>query len=192
MSEMTRDEAEALLVFLANGTLDGDERALVEAAVAADEGLQQDLAALKNIRTQMQSEELAHTPGEFGLARLMRDVGREPAAQAPSRVRLWQGVAAAALVLAVVQFAWMNSSGTIRLAGGRTEIANGPTLQVAFAADATEGAIRQLLLDLNLTIVSGPSALGLYTVVAKDVAARDAAVTLLSQAPIVESAEALE
>ncbi|MEO8530247.1 MAG: hypothetical protein ABI459_03420 [Deltaproteobacteria bacterium] len=192
MSTLDRNEVEALLVFLANGTLEGDERAAVEAAVAADVGLQQVLAALTNIRTQMQSEDLSHSPGEFGLARLMRDVGREPVVQAPSRVRLWQGLAAAAIAVAVVQFAFVNSSGTIRLAGGGTEVASGPTLQVAFKADATEGAIRQLLLDLDLTIVAGPSALGLYTVAAKDEAARDAAVTELSRAAIVESAEAVE
>ena len=54
--DMTRDEIEALLVFLANDTLEGEERAAVEAAVAGDLALQAELEALKSIRSEMQAD----------------------------------------------------------------------------------------------------------------------------------------
>ena len=74
---LSSDEIEALLPFLANGTLDGDELQEVTAAVAADPQLAFQLAALRGIRDTMQSEGVGSSPGEFGLARLMRDVRSE-------------------------------------------------------------------------------------------------------------------
>ena len=107
-----RRDIEELLPFLANGTLQGAERAEVEASVAADPALAQELEALKRVRQQMQSEAFETSPGELGLARLLRDVEREgqtlaPAAetQAPSsgvsvvQLRFWQ--VASALVAAI-------------------------------------------------------------------------------------------
>ena len=73
---MTRDEISALLPFLANGTLEGDERAEIEAALAEDAALQAELRALRAIRATMQAEE-SFSPGEMGLARLMRGVEAE-------------------------------------------------------------------------------------------------------------------
>jgi anti-sigma factor RsiW len=187
-----RDEISALLVFLANGTLEGAEKARVEAALASDPDLQAEFAVLKQIRTQMQSEAVERSPGEFGHARLMRDLARE--APPVRSNRLWQGLAAAALALLVVQTVFsLNGGSLIRLAGGETETTSGPVLTVAFAGSATEADIRALLIEADLTIVSGPSALGLYRLAAKDEAARTAALAKLSAAGnIVESAEVEE
>ncbi|MEC8196124.1 MAG: hypothetical protein VX228_07375, partial [Pseudomonadota bacterium] len=87
---MTRDEISALLPFLANDTLEGAERAEVEAAVAADAALQAELTALQAIRQQMQADqEAAYSPGEVGLARLMRLVEAEGTpVQAPAQVMI--------------------------------------------------------------------------------------------------------
>lgn len=195
---MDRKEIETLLVFLANETLEGEEREAVEAAVAADPLLQTELKALKRIRAEMQAEDIGHSPGEFGLARLMRDIdGEQKAAQAQASVvrpRLWQGIAAAAVGLLVVQGIWtMNRDDGFDViqAGGETEATiEGPTLIVAFSEDATEATIRQLLLELDLKIISGPSAIGLYTLVAVDEASRDTALTRLStETAIIDSAE---
>lgn len=196
--EMDRKEIEALLVFLANDTLEGEERRVVEEAVAADPTLQTELEALKRIRAEMQADDIGHSPGEFGLARLMRDIDKEKpeqiAAATINRPRVWQAVAAAAVALLVVQSVWTLSSSTdddtIRLAG---EDASALTIKVAFSGDASEAALRALLLELDLTIVSGPSALGLYTLSAPDQAARDAAIERLnSETALVESAETEE
>lgn len=117
---MTRTDIEGLLPFLANETLAGDERAAVEAAVAADPGLQTELEALRLMRHAMQAETLEASPGELGLARLMRDVDAAPQttqsapAGAPEpaandnvvplrRLRFWQAAAAAVAVLGLAQ-----------------------------------------------------------------------------------------
>ena len=194
---MDRKEIEALLVFLANDTLEGEERAEVEAAVAADPRLQTELEALKRIRAEMQADQLAHSPGEFGLARLMRDIDRDAAAPVQTaqvlRPRVWQAVAAAAVALLVVQGIWGGAGpdvggDDIVLAGG----AEGD-IRVTFSGNATEAEIRALLLELNLVIVDGPSAIGVYTLDAPDDATRDAALQRLqSETALVDSAEAGE
>lgn len=190
MTDPERDEIQALLVFLANGTLEGAERARVEAAVAADPALQAELAVLREIRGRMHEEAAPQSPGDFGHARLMRDLDREVRTQRPNR--LWQGVAAAAVALMVLQFALTRSGDDVRLADGGVETQAGPVMTVAFAGTATEAEIRALLIELDLSIVSGPSALGLYRVAARDEAARMAALTRLGASDLVESAEAEE
>ncbi len=171
MSAMDRKEIEALLVFLANDTLEGEERAEVEAAVAADPVLQSDLEALKRIRTEMQAEEFGRSPGEFGLARLMRDIDREKAAPVQQqqaqvvRPRVWQAVAAAAVALMVAQglFVWNRGTGddgfAVQPAG-----ASDDTITVAFKDGVSLTDVQALLTGLGAVIVDGPSALGLYTV----------------------------
>lgn len=201
--DLSRDEIEALLVFLANDTLEGEERAAVEAAVAADPQLAGELAALKAMRSEMQAEEVS-TPGEMGLARLMREIDAEaaspvvPQAGLPEAANLstapsgfWKIAAVALFGLVVAQTAYIGyDKGTdFELAGGPAVSAE-YTIRVAFAEDAAEADIRALLLDLGLVIVDGPSAIGLYTLAAPDDAARAEAVTALqARDAIVESAE---
>jgi len=189
------DEIGALLVFLANGTLAGDEKARVEAAVAVNPRLQAELATLQAIRARMQAEDLPQSPGEFGHARLMRDLAPELVpnlARASRPSRLWQGVAAAAVALFIVQTVLVRTGSDVRLADGGVETRSGPVLTVAFAGTATEAEIRALLLELDLTIVAGPSALGLYRVAARDEAALTIALSRLPASAVVESAEAEE
>jgi anti-sigma factor RsiW len=185
-----RDDVAALLPFLVNGTLAGDEKVRVEAAVAADPGLQGELAALRAIRTQMQAEPWPQSPGAFGEARLMRDIARD--GRIPRTGWLWQAVAAAAVVLLVVQTALIWRDDGLRLAEGSAETATGPVLTVAFVPTAAEADLRALLLELDLTIVSGPSAIGLYRLSARDEAARAVALERLAASPLVESVEAAE
>lgn len=180
---MTRDEIEALLPFLANGTLEGAERAEVEAAVAADPGLAADLAALRAARVSMQADDV-QSPGEFGLARLMREVGRDDAPTAANlarppllrRAAFWQ--AAAAILLAAVLVLGLSPEGeNYELAG-----ADDADFIVTFAPDATEEALRLLLLDAGVEIVAGPSALGLYRLAVLPGVPPDAARTTLDGA----------
>lgn len=163
---MTRAEAEALLPFLVNGTLDGAERAEVERLLSEDPGLRADHAALMAVRDTLQAEDAGHSPGEIGLARLMRGVdadgtaaplasGRMPA------VRLWQIAATVLLAVALAQGAFLiRSTGDgpgYELAGTRAA-----PLVAAVRPETTEAALRAALLDAGAEIVSGPSALGLY------------------------------
>jgi hypothetical protein len=186
---MSRAEEE-LLPFLANGTLQGEEKARAEAAVAADPALAAELATLRAIRAAMQEEALPQSPGAFGQARLMREIAREAKASRPGWV--WPGLAAAAVLLLAVQTAVIWRDDGLRLADGGVETAEGPVLTVAFAGTATEAEIRALLLELDLTIVAGPSALGLYRLAARDAAARDAAVDRLGASLLVDDVVAEE
>lgn len=166
---MTRTEIEVLLPFLANDTLTGTERAQVQAAVDADPALQGQLAALRAIRHTMQAD-MVQSPGELGLARLMRDLDAAPAI-APdvtpartawlARPRVWQGIAAALLAVVVAQGLLSQRGGTDP---GGMRLASGPAaaLSVAFAPDTPESALRALLHEAGARIVDGPSALGFY------------------------------
>lgn len=203
---MTCQDIHELLPFRANGTLEGADLAAVDAALAEDAELRADLAALTAIRDTMQAEEVA-SPGDFGLARLMRDVDAETRVSAPvaandnvvplSRLRIWQ--VAAAVVLAVgIGFnlpqvgpgsAPMeraeNEPAGFTLASGGAEA----DFTVAFAPDATEADMRALLLAAGLEIVSGPSALGIYGLGLIDANTSDAAFAALSASGIVEDVQ---
>ena len=202
----SRDDIEALLPFHANGTLEGADRAAVEAALETDAELRADLAALQAIRQTMQAEEVA-SPGDFGLARLMRDVEAETPVTAPpaaandnvvpvTRLRLWQ--TAAAVILAV-------GLGVNLLPGpgdapetGRTDqaptteegfsLASGgaPDFTIAFAPDAREAEIRALLLQAGVEITQGPSALGLYGLSLLDSVSDETARPILANSGIVD------
>lgn len=204
-SEMSREEIEALLVFLANDTLEGEERKAVEAAVAADPQLAGELEVLKTMRREMQAEDV-QSPGEMGLARLMREIDAEaespvvPQAGLPEAANLptapgsfWKIAAVVLFGLVVVQTAYIGyDDGTdFELAGGEeAPVSAEHTIRVAFEADAAEADIRALLLEQGLVIVDGPSAIGLYTLAAADEVSRaDALAALQARGDIVESAE---
>lgn len=200
---MDRHEIEALLPFLANETLEGDERAEVEAAVATDPQLALELDALKAMRATLQAEEV-QSPGELGLARLLRSVEGEtetdlagPAVDAPvaantNRPIIWQAIAAALLAVVVGQVLWFNTG---RDAGPGFELAGAQAdaqLSVTFVPTASEAAIRMVLLDTGFEIVSGPSALGLYGLAAADGTDVPAAVAVLEASGLVESVDVIE
>ena len=182
---MTRDEILTLLPFQANGTLTGAEARAVAEAVAADTGLQQDLAALVALRAAMQAEPV-QSPGAFGLARLTRSLDDiEAARHKASRPWIWQAAAAVALAAFLGQavVVWLVPAGRdVTLASG-TDAAG---LTVAFAPQATEAAIRDLLLSHGLQVVGGPSALGLWQVAGDDLAGAAAG---LAASALVESVE---
>jgi anti-sigma factor RsiW len=190
-----RRRIEELLPFYLNGTLDEGERVEVEAALAESEDLRWELEFLEGVQRDVQTRDPGRSPGDFGLARLMRDIEAEGRVSAPvvqSRSRVWQIAAAVALALFATQTVLVvTSPGTlVELAGGETAGAKGPTLTVAFVPEASEAEIRALLLANGLEIVGGPSALGLWTVaVSGDGSAAEAVAALRAESGLVESAE---
>ena len=70
-----------------------------------------------------------------------------------------------------------------------TAPAAGFSLSVAFAPDATEGAIRGLLQEVDARVSDGPSAIGLWQLSFASAEARDAGLARLEADPIVESAQ---
>jgi hypothetical protein len=175
---MTRAEIEALLPFLVNGTLDGPERDDVEAALDADPDLRAQYHALVAIRDQMRGEEMDYSPGDIGLARLMRSIDVEgsgtaasppPVAAPATRPMPWRIAAAVLLAVVLAQGVMLmrgDSVGGYELAGE-----NRAVLQAAVRPDTPEAALRAALLQAGVEIVGGPSALGLYALAPVDPAA---------------------
>lgn len=161
-----------LLPFWINGSLSADEAAEVAAAVAADPALADETAFLRALRARMQAEPPGYSPGEIGLARLKRTLAVETA---PRRVSL-ATAAAVALIAAGLGFA---AQTLLRPAPVEYIQASGDTdsaaLLVAFQPTAPAQAISQALLAEGLTILDGPSALGLYRLAPMDAPGTDLA-----------------
>ncbi len=171
---MTED-IQQLLPFYVNGSLEGDEKALVEAALKENPSLQGEVAFLEKLRDEVKAQDGERSPGEFGLKRLQKSMAEDrlkndPIARAESKIpkeqnRLWKGVAAAACLMLLLQSAviFRSDPGDLTAAGGpaMTRTA-GHIIDVTFAPTAREENIRALLLGVEAVIVDGPSALGVY------------------------------
>ena len=187
---MDRDEIEALLPFLANDTLEGEERAEAEAFLKDNPDLNAELDALRAIRAQMQAEDEIRSPGEFGLARLLRDVDAEaPQHRSTAPSMIWRIAAAVLLAVAVGQTVLLmqddNSGDTFELAGEKPA-----AFTIAVNPTATEETLREVLLAAGVEIVSGPSALGLYELGLLDgVNASEAVVVLQEASDVIQSLE---
>lgn len=167
MSTETRQDIEALLPFYVNGTLDQDERARVDAALADDTSLAAQARALSALRDQMKAEDIDYSPGDFGLARLTREIDAETVQPAQSRAGFLGGFAlAAALALA----AFLSVTRLMTPPEPVYEQASGDAaaLSVIFQPDVTQEQMTELMLELGLVIVDGPSALGIYRVAPLD------------------------
>lgn len=183
-----RKEISELLPLYLNGTLDDAGRQSVNLALAADAGLRADLEVLRRIRAAVQSDDIGQSPGEFGLARLKRDLARDAA---PSwTVRIASVAAAFALgagVSAVVTRQFLQDAAEYAQAGAPV---TGTQLVVAFRPEATAQEISDLLLSYEATIVDGPSAIGLYRIgLDKGADTKAVGAAFIAAHDIVESAE---
>jgi anti-sigma factor RsiW len=180
---MTRNEIEQLLPFLANGTLEGAERDAVEAAVAGDPALQSELTALRAIRETLQAEE-AFSPGDMGLARLMRAVDDEQVTHQPSsRPYIWQFAAAMLLAVVVGQALWFAQPD----GGPGYELAGRAAFEISVVETTPEADLRALLLQAGVEIIAGPSALGLYALQPLEGVTETEARAVLQASPLIES-----
>lgn len=188
MGDRVRNEISELLPFYLNGTLSVEEKAKVEQALSTEPGLEEELTLLDRIRTSVQEELPGNSPGELGLARLGRDLARSAPAQRPSLAALAAAFALGAILSGLIAVQAMRAPDeTYRQAGAAP---TDGSLLVAFRADATAGAISDLLVAGNYAIVDGPSALGLFNVAPPEGVDPAAAVAELAAAgTIVESAE---
>ena len=162
MAGADRDkEVEQLLPWLANETLEGEEARAVEALTKQAPEAAQDLEFLRGLRAQMKAAEAGNSPGELGWRRLQQQIARERGASMQGT--RWRNIAAiAAAVVIVLQAAFIFyqwRQGDVVTAGGEAA-----TLQVRFAPTASETAIRELLQQVDGTIVDGPGSIGVYHV----------------------------
>ena len=168
---MNKQQIQQALPWYVNGTLDEEQRRVIEAALAEDSEdareLADELAFLKQLRQHIKQQVAAASPGETGLHRLRRELRRESAA---TSARWWKPVAIAASMLLVVQTGYMlmpvdTGSGITPLSGSQY---TAPVLQIQFRDDAANAAIQSLLLAEQARIIDGPSASGLYRIAVDD------------------------
>lgn len=174
MTNTMEQEIELLLPFYINGTLDNDEKSRVELALAEDTSLQEELAFLQSLQTQVKQQEKEQSPGEFGLKRMQKMLKQEQAKDKVSQHKNgWQYAAMAACLVLVVQtvshLETEVDTGSFAAAGGSVITQHtGKIVSVTFAPEVTEQQIRQLLLETHVFIVDGPSALGIYRLAVVD------------------------
>lgn len=188
MIALSNEQIEELLPFYVNGSLSDEETEAVAANLAANATLSVEADALKNLRASMQAEEV-RSPGEFGLARIMRTIDSMDKTAAPSSGGQWFWKAAAVAAFAALigqQVLNYEPTQEMTLVGAPVEA----ELIVAFRPVANEQEIRDLLLTHNLEIVNGPSALGLYQLKgADDVDLAEVLQALADASNIVETVE---
>jgi anti-sigma-K factor RskA len=188
-------EIDETVVAYVRGRLPAEEARRLEVEAASRPELAAEIAMMRGVLGSFDADAGSPAPGELGWARLSRAIDAEPARAAPaSRTRrpLWPLAATAAAAVLVWQLAAVPLLTRPGEDAGYAPVSESPagfTLQVAFAADAPEGAIRELLRSVGGRITDGPSAIGLWQLGFPSAEARDAAMEAMAAAPIVESVE---
>jgi len=173
-----------LLPFYVNGSLGDAERAEVEAMLATDPDIRAEVEFLSRLRSEVKDVDLESSPGELGLARVLRTI-ETPAPR-------WQTGRLAASFVAGLSIAGILAYMTGSQDAGEfvqaSQGAGATTLTIAFQPLAQEAQISKLLIENGLEIVSGPSALGIYKVATIDGKAPGSAIAALRRATdIIES-----
>lgn len=150
-----------------SGKLNDQERETLEQQLERDPELKKEADFLAALRTGIQ-EQQENPPGDIGLARLKRDIQREQQQQPKPQQKFWKPLAIAACCLLGVQMFFLipdneTDTGIVTLSGEASH--QGPQLQVVFADGATAAQIQQALNSVQGNVISGPGALGIYTVV---------------------------
>ncbi len=186
MTDESTAHPDELLPWYANGTLEEPERARVEAHLAECARCREELSFLTTLAASVRSADESGAPGEFGgefgLKRLLREVGQSPPNRASARGahRTWWRpalAAAAVLVIAVqgVVIGRLYQQTTYLQPLSGPAAAAGVVLQVRFDPGARESDIRAALQSVDGTLVGGPGALGVYRVRLRGLADDDAA-----------------
>lgn len=193
------NDVDEKLPLLVNGQLDASERAELERQLGQDPVLAQEAEFLAALRDGIQQQD-EQTPGALGLARLKREIAREKQhdRQPEAAKSYWKPVALTACALFALQTFMLNvpldgRNGTdtdiATLAG--ENVSQGPRLQLIFDDSATAANIHSALRSVDGTIVDGPGALGVYTLMLPQGADASQAVKQLSKHRFIEQVAAL-
>ncbi len=178
--ELSDQKIEELLPFYVNGTLSEQELDLVEKRIKQNPDFQSEVLYLTRLRDNIHSEAMENSPGEIGLKRLQKEIAEYSVTDHSDRVTeknpvndnrrnlWWKPVAlcasiALAALLSFNVVTYFSQDQGYKAAGSQSGIET-PVLQVIFRAEASEGEIRKTLREFNITIIDGPSALGLYRI----------------------------
>jgi hypothetical protein len=200
-----------LLSWYVNGTLTGQERDRVEAALREDPRAKSLLDWEKSLREAVKNDPALDIEEDRGLALVMQRIRAEAKSAAPAARKAksstsatsrvldwfrWSPALAMACGIVAVQFGVIvhmyqtrggeeSAYSGLRTVGGKRSES---FLRVTFKPESTENDLRTLLRSLNAEIVSGPSQLGDYYLVVKADAVQSTLTTLQSSAHV-ESAE---
>lgn len=171
IGEQDLARARELLPWYVTGTLDVEQRAFVDQQLSRFEVLRTELAWLRKL--QQDIRESAPAPsGDLGWSRLHDRIEAEsrPDVIPIHRARRPKWYAPALALAATVLIAQtavigvlIHEEQNLRPLTGTTA-SSGAQLQVQFLPQASEEQIRKLLNEVHAQIVSGPGALGIYTV----------------------------
>ena len=190
---------EELLPWYANGTLEGEDRAFVEAYLEQNPAARSELDWYRSLQQRVR-ENVPAVPATIGLARTMRLIqGDRPTFS--ERVSAFFGnlglrpsYALAALAVVAVQGGVITSLlGDVRdnadqiRALRAVRVEEGPMLKVSFAPEAKETDIRMLLVQVHGELAGGPGQLGDYYL-RVPAGTETAALARVQAAPIVQAA----
>jgi hypothetical protein len=200
----SRGQFEEWLPWYVNGTLGAEDRAWMTGYLARNPDLQIEVVRLATMRDDMRAA-LEPATADVGWSRLRQRIAQEKRAAAPGLMERLRATLerfasppafALAAALVVVQFGVIGSL-VMRHSHDADDFAayrslpgsgfgSGPILQVTFKQDATERAMRLLLVDIEGALVGGPGQIGTYFV-AVPPARLDAALKRVGESPIVDS-----
>lgn len=197
------EHVEDQLTWYVNGTLGKAETEVVEKHLASCAHCRAELAWLREVRQQTQSNMPDFAP-EPGLQRLMEKIRAEQQIAKPAP-RFWprfelswrspaMGFAAILIVLQAVVIGGLLTRGdeTHHTLSGRAASVEGTLLQITFRPDAREADLRAVLSSVQAEIVSGPGALGVYTIEVPSENSRSALAQLQRREDLVQSVHALD
>jgi anti-sigma factor RsiW len=194
MADQPNNLTDETLMAFVRGSLPAEEAARIAREAERRPDLAAEIALIRGIDLALAEEAKAPSPGELGWARLSRAIDAETAARASARRPLWQLAAAAAAAVVLWQGVAVPLISMRGDQPGYEPVSEAPaagfSASVAFAPAATEGAIRELLLEIDATVTGGPSALGLWRLGFETGEARDAGLAALQASGLVESAQA--
>lgn len=191
------DRDDRVLAFV-QGRMTAEDRRAFENEMAADRALEVEVAAMTALRAEFAATDLPEETAEAGWARLAPALGAGSAPAAANanrapRLSLWQtgGLIAASLALwQVVAVPLISPPPETGFRPVSTEF-EAPVIQVIFTPGAEIAEISGLLTEHGGSILSGPSAIGLYHVAFDSASARDAALAAFEQrSDLVSSAHA--
>jgi hypothetical protein len=164
---MNHQQVIELLPWYVNTTLGQQERDRVEAHLRECGECARELEQMRELRQAVRTAgEPIPEPSPFQFTRAMARV--EEYEREKSRPRWWQISPRFARVAMAAQFLVILALGSLlfreRLFVTATGVSAGPRIVLGFQAGVTEEIVRQLVQEIHGNIVSGPSALGLYTV----------------------------
>ncbi len=157
------------LPFFVNGSLQGSERQEVESHLRACDVCRQEVQALQAIRQEVKNGVMGNAPDELGWQRLKKQIRKEKHHTKQQPQRVWQAVAAAAVLAVAIQTALVYEHEAVTDGYQMLGVPDA-SLQISFYPTVTEAQIRKILNDVNARFVDGPGALGIYRIELSDAA----------------------